>query len=89
MENNTVGYWVWFLFIGGVIGWLAGLIIRGRGFGIIGDIVVGIVGAMLGGWMARVIGLSTGSSGGAFLMALVGAVVLVGLTRFIVRQAAA
>ncbi len=87
MENNTLGYWLWFFFIGGVIGWLAGLIVRGRGFGIIGDIVVGIVGAMLGGWMSRVLGLSTGSSLGAFLMALVGAVVLVGLTRFVVRRA--
>ena len=78
MENNTIGYWVWFLFIGGVIGWLAGLITRGRGFGIIGDIVVGIVGAMLGGWMARVIGISAGSSIAAFLLALVGAVKFTG-----------
>jgi uncharacterized membrane protein YeaQ/YmgE (transglycosylase-associated protein family) len=89
MENNTIGYWVWFLFIGGVIGWLAGLIIRGRGFGIIGDILVGIVGAMLGGWIAGVLGLYTSSSVGAFLVALAGAVILVGLTRFIVRRAAA
>ena len=86
MEHNTVGYWVWFFFIGGVVGWLAGLITRGRGFGIIGDIVIGIVGAMLGGWMARVVGLYAGSSSGAFLLALVGAVVLVGLTRLVVRQ---
>jgi len=85
MENNTVGYWLWFLFIGGVIGWLAGLIIRGRGFGLIGDIVIGIVGAVLGGLMARVLGLYTSSSAGAFLVALAGAVVLVGLTRFIKR----
>ena len=87
MEHSNLGYWVWFLFIGGVIGWLAGVIVRGRGFGIIADIVIGIVGAMLGGWMARAIGLSTGSSAGAFLMALVGAVVLVGLTRLVVRHA--
>jgi uncharacterized membrane protein YeaQ/YmgE (transglycosylase-associated protein family) len=87
MDNNTLAYWVWFLFIGGVIGWLAGLIVRGRGFGIIGDIVIGIVGALLGGWMARAVGLATGSSVGAFLLALVGAVVLVGLTRFVVRHA--
>ncbi|MFA5363276.1 MAG: GlsB/YeaQ/YmgE family stress response membrane protein [Candidatus Omnitrophota bacterium] len=86
MEHNTIGYWLWFLFIGGVIGWLAGLIARGRGFGLIGDIVVGIVGAMLGGWMSGEIGLSTGSSVGAFLLALAGAVVLVGLTRLVVRQ---
>ena len=87
MENSNVAYWAWFLFIGGVIGWLAGVIVRGRGFGVIIDIVIGIVGAMLGGWMARAIGLSTGSSAGAFLLALVGAVVLVGLTRFVVRHA--
>lgn len=86
MENSNIGYWVWFLFIGGVIGWLAGIIVRGRGFGIIGDIVIGVVGAMLGGWIAGVIGLSAGSSVGAFLMALVGAVILVGLTRLIVRK---
>jgi uncharacterized membrane protein YeaQ/YmgE (transglycosylase-associated protein family) len=86
MEQNTFGYWVWFLFIGGVIGWVAGLIIRGRGFGILGDIVIGIVGSMLGGWMANVLGLSIGSSLGMFMMAILGAVVLVGLTRFVVRQ---
>ncbi len=89
MENSTVGYWVWFLFIGGLVGWLAGLIIRGRGFGIIGDIVVGVVGAMLGGWIARGMGLYTSSSAGAFLVALAGALVLVGLTRLVVRQASA
>ena len=86
MEHNTLGYWVWFLFIGGVIGWLAGLITRGRGFGLIGDIVIGIVGAMLGGWIAGLLGLYTSSSIGAFLVALAGAVILVGLTRFVVRQ---
>jgi uncharacterized membrane protein YeaQ/YmgE (transglycosylase-associated protein family) len=89
MENNNVGYWVWFLFIGGVVGWLAGLITRGRGFGIAGDIVVGVVGAVLGGWMARVLGLYASSSAGAFLVALAGAVILVGLTRFVVRQTSA
>ncbi len=88
MEHNTIGYWIVFLFIGGVIGWLAGIIIRGRGFGIIGDIAIGIVGAMLGGWMAGVLGLYTSSSIGAFLIALAGAVVLVGLTRFVIRHAA-
>jgi uncharacterized membrane protein YeaQ/YmgE (transglycosylase-associated protein family) len=86
MEYHTLGYWVWFLLIGGVIGWIAGLITTGRGFGILGDVAIGIIGAMLGGWMAEVIGLSISSSLGMFLMAIVGAVVLVGLTRFIVRH---
>jgi uncharacterized membrane protein YeaQ/YmgE (transglycosylase-associated protein family) len=86
MEHHTLGYLVWFLFIGGVIGWIAGLIIRGRGFGILGDIAIGIIGAMLGTWMANVLGLSIGSSLGMFLLAIFGAVVLVGLTRLVVRN---
>ena len=86
MQDNSIASWAWFLFIGGVIGWLAGLIVRGRGFGLIGDMAIGIVGAMLGGWMSGVIGLSARSSFGAFLLALTGAVVLIGLTRFVVRN---
>ena len=86
MEHHTLSNFIWLLFIGGVIGWLAGIITRGRGFGILGDIVIGIVGAMLGGWMAEVIGLSISSSFGEFMMAIVGAVVLVSLTRLVVRQ---
>jgi len=87
MENSTVGYWVWFLVIGGLIGWLAGFVVRGRGFGILGDIVIGVIGGALGGWIAGLIGLYTGSFIGAFLVALAGAVILVGLTRFVVRHA--
>ena len=86
MEYHTLSYWVWFLFIGGVIGWIAGLITSGRGFGVLGDIEIGIIGAMLGGWMANVLGLTVSSTLGAFLLAIVGAVVLVGLTRFVVRS---
>jgi uncharacterized membrane protein YeaQ/YmgE (transglycosylase-associated protein family) len=41
-----------FLLIGGVAGWLAGLIMRGGRFGIVGSIVVGIIGAVLGGWIS-------------------------------------
>jgi len=71
-----------------MIGWLAGQITRGRGFGIPGDIVLGIVGALLGGWMAGEIGISSNSAVGACLLALSGAVILVGMTRFVVRQIA-
>jgi len=88
MEHHSVAHWFWFLFVGGVIGWLAGIIVRGRGFGVIGDILVGIVGAMLGGWMARVLGIYTGSSLRVLLVALGGAVVLVAVTRLIKRDIA-
>ena len=85
MEHHTLSHLIVFLFVGGVIGWLAGVIVRGRGFGILEDIVIGIVGSMFGGWMAEVLGISIGSSFGEIMMAILGAVVLVGLTRLIVR----
>jgi uncharacterized membrane protein YeaQ/YmgE (transglycosylase-associated protein family) len=78
---------VWFLLIGLVVGWMAGYIMKGRGFGIFGNIAVGVVGALLGGWLAGVTGLVSYSALGAFVTALVGAVVLVGLTGFIKRLA--
>ena len=79
---NNIEYLIGFLLMGGVIGWLAGLIIKGRGFGIIGDIVVGVVGAFLGGALFRILGQSTYNPLGGFITALVGAVVLVAITRY-------
>ena len=87
MQGNAE-YWVWFLAMGAIVGWLAGYIMKGRGFGIFGNIAVGVVGAALGGWLASAIGLYTSSSIGAFLVALTGAVLLVALTGLI-KQAAA
>ena len=49
---------LWFLLIGLVAGWLAGQVIKGGGYGVIGDIVVGVIGALLGGWLFRVLGFS-------------------------------
>ena len=85
MEHHTLRHLIVFLIIGGVIGWLAGVIVRGRGFGILADIAIGVLGAIMGGWMAEVFGISINSSLGEFLMATLGAVVLVGLTRLVVR----
>jgi len=85
MEHHSLSHLLMFLIIGGVIGWLAGLIVRGRGFGVLADIVIGILGAMLGGWLADVLGISISSNFGDFMMAIVGAVILVGITRLVVR----
>lgn len=65
-----------FLILGGVAGWLAGLIMKGRGFGILGNIFVGIIGGFLGGFLFGLIGVTSGSMLGSLLMAVVGAVVL-------------
>jgi uncharacterized membrane protein YeaQ/YmgE (transglycosylase-associated protein family) len=66
-----------FLLIGGVAGWLAGLIMKGGGFGILGNIIAGVIGALLGGWLFGLLGISVGGEWvGALVTATVGAVVL-------------
>jgi len=65
-----------FLIIGALAGWLAGVIMKGRGFGIIGNIVVGILGSFLGGWLLPMVGLGMGGDFGGFITAVIGAVIL-------------
>ncbi len=73
------------LLIGAVAGWLAGEIRRGYGFGLLGNIVVGIVGAFVGSWICRETGLFLGAGLlGNILTAVLGALVflfLIGLVR--------
>jgi len=85
MDHHTIVSWIRFLIIGGLIGWMTGHIARERGFGIIGDIIIGIIGSLLGVWIAGVFKLYTGSPLGVVIMAFIGAAVLVGLTRLIKR----
>lgn len=76
-----------FLLIGGVAGWLAGLIMKGGGFGIIGNIIVGILGAVLGGWVFGVLGISVGGEWiGPLVTALAGALLLLFLIGFIQKK---
>ncbi|MCC6007306.1 MAG: GlsB/YeaQ/YmgE family stress response membrane protein [Rhodobacteraceae bacterium] len=72
--------------VGAVAGWLAGLIVAGRGFGLIGNIAVGIAGAFLAGLILPVLGLSAG--GGiiaTILHATLGAVILLALIGIVKR----
>ena len=75
-----------FLVIGGIAGWLAGVLVKGFGFGLLGNIVVGIVGAFIAGWLFPTLGFSLGSGiVAAILHATIGAVVLLVLLRVIKR----
>jgi uncharacterized membrane protein YeaQ/YmgE (transglycosylase-associated protein family) len=77
---------VWFILIGLVAGWLAGLIMKGGGYGPIGDIIVGVLGSLLGGWLFGQFGVSLGGGLGASLVvATVGARVLL-LTLRVVKR---
>jgi len=77
---------VWFVLVGLVAGWLAGKLMKGGGFGVIGDIVVGVVGALLGGFLFSALGLSAGAGLiGAVIVATIGEIVLIFLLRLIKR----
>jgi len=81
LEPQSVFAWI---IIGAIAGWLAGVLVKGYGFGVIGNIVVGILGAGIAGLLAPRLGLYTASFGGNIVAALLGALLLlliVGLIR--------
>jgi uncharacterized membrane protein YeaQ/YmgE (transglycosylase-associated protein family) len=73
--------WIWIIIIGGIAGWLAGLIVAGRGFGIIWDIVLGVIGALLGNLILNALGLNLSY----FLNALIGAIVILFISKLFSR----
>ena len=76
---------IWFLLVGLIAGWLAGQVMRGGGYGIVGDMIVGVIGALLGGWLFGKLGIAAGGLIGAIVTAFVGAVILILLLRLIRR----
>jgi len=81
------GLIIWIV-VGGIAGWLAGLIVKGGGFGILGDIVVGIVGSLIAGALfgAFFPGIGAGVLG-AIISATIGAVILLFVIRLVRRAA--
>ena len=74
------------LIVGAVAGWLAGLIVKGVGFGLIGNIVVGIVGAFIADWLLPRIGIVIGGGMIASIInATIGAVILLAIIGLIKR----
>jgi uncharacterized membrane protein YeaQ/YmgE (transglycosylase-associated protein family) len=74
------------LIIGAIAGWLAGKIVAGYGFGLIGNIVVGILGAVIAGFLFPRLGLGLGHGViGSILYATIGAVILLVLIRVVKR----
>jgi uncharacterized membrane protein YeaQ/YmgE (transglycosylase-associated protein family) len=65
-----------FLLIGALAGWLAGVVMKGRGFGVVINMVVGVIGAFFGGWLLPRLGISFGGDIGLFITAFIGAVIL-------------
>jgi uncharacterized membrane protein YeaQ/YmgE (transglycosylase-associated protein family) len=80
-----MGILVWII-VGAIAGFVASKVVTGKGMGLLWDIVVGIVGAFLGGWLAGLAGLqvSTGTfTVGGLVAALVGSIILLGVFRLL------
>ncbi len=65
-----------FLLIGAVSGWLAGTLIKGGGFGLFGNMVVGIIGSVTGGFLFGILGISANGLIGSIVTATIGAIIL-------------
>jgi len=73
-----------FLVIGAIAGWLAGTLVKGYGFGLLGNIVIGIIGAYIGAWLLPQLGFGIGGLLGSIVSATIGAIILlllIGLVR--------
>lgn len=80
-----MGIVIWII-VGAIAGFVASQVVKGRGMGLLWDIVVGIIGAFLGGWLASLagIGVSVGTfTIGGILSAIVGAIILLGVFRLL------
>lgn len=77
---------IWFILIGLVAGWLAGQVMKGGGYGLLGDLIVGVLGALLGGWLFGALGIFPGGGLiGSLIVAFLGACLLIWLVRLIKR----
>jgi uncharacterized membrane protein YeaQ/YmgE (transglycosylase-associated protein family) len=85
-EELNMHFIVW-LIIGGVAGWLAGKILQGGGFGLIGNVVIGICGSVLAGWLLPQIGVHIGTGLVSELInALIGALAIIAVLAGVRRR---
>jgi uncharacterized membrane protein YeaQ/YmgE (transglycosylase-associated protein family) len=76
------------LAIGGLAGWLAGVLMKGSGYGLAGDIIIGIVGGFIGGWLAEILGLEVaGDIVPSIVTAVFGAAIFISVMRMFAKAA--
>jgi uncharacterized membrane protein YeaQ/YmgE (transglycosylase-associated protein family) len=81
LADITLTGLVWWLIVGLIAGALASLVMRGGGYGIVGDIVVGLIGAFIGGFVMSLVGLGSGGFVWTVVVAFIGACILIALLR--------
>ena len=75
-----MGFLAWIL-VGLIAGWLAGQVMKGGGYGIFADIILGILGGFVGGLLFGLLGIHAGGMVGSVIVAFIGAVILVWISR--------
>ena len=85
-EKEMHPSWVDWIVIGIIAGWLTGKIVRGAGYGVLGDLLLGLVGAVIGGWIFIRLGILTNGLIVSLAAATLGAVVLVTLARLFMAR---
>jgi uncharacterized membrane protein YeaQ/YmgE (transglycosylase-associated protein family) len=76
---------IWWIVVGLIAGWAAGKIMKGGGYGAVMDIVLGIIGAVVGGWLMALFGIHAVGFIGTIIVAIIGAVFLIWITRMLKR----
>ena len=77
---------IWLIVVGLIAGWAAGKIMKGGGYGPAIDILLGIVGSVVGGWLLGLLGLHAGGLIGEIIVAIIGAVFLIWLSRLVKKS---
>jgi uncharacterized membrane protein YeaQ/YmgE (transglycosylase-associated protein family) len=74
---------IWWVLVGLIAGWAAGKIMKGGGYGVAMDIVLGVIGAVVGGWLVGILGFQAGGFISTIIVAIIGAVFLIWITRLL------
>ena len=80
-----MGFLTWII-VGLIAGWLAGQVMKGGGYGMLVDIILGILGGIVGCWVFGLLGLHAGGLIGSIVVSFVGAVILVWITRLVKKK---
>jgi len=75
--------WFWWIIIGIAAGWIAGQVMKGSGYGLLGDLIIGAIGGLIGGYVFGLLGIKGGGLLGALITAVVGAILLIAVVRAI------
>ena len=79
-------YFLWYLLIGLAAGWIANLLVKGSGSGLIVNLIVGLIGGFLGGWLVSLFGWVPTGTFGTFIASVIGAIVLLWIVSLFTRR---